>query len=1493
MKSDRRDGGQPIGAVMVVGGGVGGMQAALDLANSGFKVYLCESGTAIGGRMAQLDKTFPTNDCSMCIISPRLVETARQMNIELMTDTEVHKVEGEAGNFAVTIRHKPRYIDVSKCTGCTECAQVCPVVIPGHFDEAMSSQRAAYKLYPQAVPNAFAIEKKGIAACRNACPSGQRVQGYIALIREGRYDDALRVIKEDNPFPGICGRICNHRCEDACNRRLMDQALDIRALKRFVTDKVYDQPRPEVTPIPHTQEKRVAIIGAGPCGLTAARDLVKAGYPVTVFEALPVPGGMLRVGVPEYRLPAEIIEREIADIIDTGVDLRLNSPVTNLNEVFDQGFDAVLIAVGAHEGIRLPIPGADLRGVYVNTIFLRDVRLGRAPKLGSRVIVIGSGDVAMDFARTAVRMGKEVHIHYRRTRNEAPADPLEIEHAEEEGVTFHYLSNPVEIIGDEKGRVTGVRFIRMALGEPDETGRCRPEPVPGSEHTVECESVIFSVGQRAGLGFIPESVGVGMTRQRTIAVNPNTYAATRPGVFAAGDVTSGTAFVIEAVAAGHKVASSIDRYLRGEEMEPELKPELPVVRFTKDDIAERLARGTAQTAPRVRMRTLSQHDRIRTFEEVSLGFTDEEAAEEAARCLACGVCSECLSCFYKCGLHAIDHDMAERLEEVQVGSIILAPGYDVYDATQSEEFGFGRYPNVVNSLQFERILSASGPTMGHVERPSDHKPPRKIAFLQCVGSRDQNHPYCSGVCCMYATKQSIIAREHDRAIEPTIFFIDMRAYGKGFDAYYERARSEHGVRFVRSMISRIAQDPETKNLLISYVDEATGSVVEEEFDLAVLSVGMVPSSTTKGLAKRLGIDLNPYGFARTDTFTPLSTSRPGVFTCGVFQGPKDIPETVAQASGAAAAASEALAASRGSMVGGKTYPNERPLDGEEPRIGVFVCRCGSNIGGVVDVAGLKEYASSLGNVVYADENLYTCSQDTQEKIKKAVEEHGLNRVVVASCSPRTHEPLFQETIREAGLNPYLFEMANIRDQCSWVHMSQKGEATAKAYDLVRMAVASARFTEPLHRLSKPVIPRGLVIGGGLSGMSAALGLAEQGFQVFLVEKEAELGGMLRRIHTTIDGKDVRAFLRERIGRVMGHPRITVLLNTSVTGFSGYVGNFKTVLSIPGRGAEELEHGAVIVATGGEELKPKEYLYGDAPQVVTQLELEEMLATDPGRSASFGEVVMIQCVGSRNEERPYCSRVCCAEAVKNALALKERNPHMRVIVLYRDMRTYGLLEEHYTRARKAGVIFLRYDETQKPEVSQENGRIVLSFESPVLKRRLSFRPDLLALSAAVLPADTAALAALMKVPRTQDGFFLEAHMKLRPVDFATDGIYLCGVAHSPKMIDECITQAAAAVSRACTVLSKEQILVGGVVSVVDKERCAACLSCVRVCPYNVPVIDAEGAAEIEIARCQGCGLCASECPAQAITLQHFTTDQINAKSRALLERIAFAACETGP
>jgi heterodisulfide reductase subunit A-like polyferredoxin len=1030
--------------------------------------------------------------------------------------------------------------------------------------------------------------------------------------------------------------------------------------------------------------------------------------------------------------------------------------------------------------------------------------------------------------------------------------------------------------------VAGVEAVNVTFMEFDNEGRLTLETQEGSEHILPCEIVIFAIGQRPGLGFIPESAGVEITRQTTIAVNPNTMAATRPGIFSAGDAVTGTAYVIEAVASGQKAAGSIHRYLRGEESESSLGQKLPVVKMSKEEVQEKITSGEVQKACRVHMKSREPKQRSLSFEEVALGYTEEEAKAEAARCLDCGLCSECLCCYYKCGLSAIHHDMVEREEEISVGSVILAPGYEIYNARLSQEYGWGRYPNVINSLQFERLLSASGPTMGHVNRPSDGQPPRKIAFLQCVGSRDQNHPYCSAVCCMYATKEAIIAKEHEKEIQPTIFFIDIRAYGKGFDTYYERAKKEYGVRYVRCAISRVAENPRSKNLFITYLDDA-GEIREEEFDLVVLSVGMTPSASARELGKNLGIELDDYGFAKTDVLAPLATSRPGVYVCGVFQGPKDIPETVAQASGAAAAASEILCEVRGTMVSRKEYPEQKDVKEEVPRIGVFVCRCGNNIGGVVDVPGIKEYAESLGNVVFADENLYTCSQDTQEKIKKAIEEHQLNRVVVASCSPRTHEPLFQETIREAGLNRYLFEMANIRDQCSWVHMNQKEEATAKARDLVRMAVANAQWIRPLQEVNKGVIKRGLIIGGGLAGMTAALGLADQGYEAVLVEKEGELGGNLRHLRRTLDGKDVSQYLRDLKSRVTQHPRIQVFTDTVIKDFSGYVGNFKTWLRVgSGMLTREVEHGVTIIATGGEELKPKEYLYGEDPRVLTQQELETLLAGDYNKGTELKEIVMIQCVGSRNEERPYCSRVCCAEAVKNALTLKALNPQTKVIILYRDMRMYSFLEQSYARARKAGILFLRYEEDRKPEVRGHDGKLMVTLYNPVLREEISFHPDLLVLSTATVPANTSELASILKVPRTADGFFLEAHMKLRPVDFASEGMYLCGLAHAPKMMDESLSQAMAAVARACTILAKDQIQVGGVISVVNPEKCAACLTCVRVCPYHVPVINADGVAEIEIAMCQGCGICASECPGKAITLQHFTDEQIMAKCDVLFD-----------
>jgi len=854
------------------------------------------------------------------------------------------------------------------------------------------------------------------------------------------------------------------------------------------------------------------------------------------------------------------------------------------------------------------------------------------------------------------------------------------------------------------------------------------------------------------------------------------------------------------------------------------------------------------------------------------------------QCIGCGLCERV------CLAKAINYGDTLTQEKIEVGSVILAPGYEVFDARLRPEFGYGVHANVVTSIEFERLLSATGPHRGHLLRPSDGTIPERIAFIQCVGSRDSQcgNDYCSSVCCMYATKEAIIAKEHVHFVKPTIFYMDVRAHGKGFDAYYERAKSEYGIRFIKCMVSKVREQIKTKNLLLSYVNEE-GKIEEEEFDLVVLSVGMVPSKATAEMAARMGVELDGHGFCKTRPFEPTATSRPGIFVCGAFEAPKDIPETVSQASGAVADATGKIAASRGTMVTRKEYPPEADVAGEDPRIGVFVCHCGINIGGVVNVPGVKEYARTLRNVVYADENLYTCSQDTQEKIKNAITEHKLNRVIVASCSPRTHEPMFRETIREAGLNQFLFEMANIRDQCSWVHMRQKAAATEKAKDLIRMAVANARLIRSLDQLTVPVIPKGLVIGGGVAGMTASLKLAEQGYEVYLVEKENELGGNLRNLHYTLEGEDVQAYLRSLIDRVTNHPAIEIMTNSQVASFSGSKGNFSTGLKVgPSMEYRKIEHGVTILATGAQESKPAEYHYGEDSRILTQLELEQRIASHPEDIARAKRVVMIQCVGSRDETRPYCSRTCCASAVKNALKIKEVNPDAQIYVLYRDMRTYGLMESYYARARKEGILFVRYVPEEKPEVKKNGDGLSVRFIDRILREPVEVEPDLLVLSAATVPRENAEVSMHLKVPRTAEGFFLEAHMKLRPVDFATDGIYLAGSGHGPKLISESISQASAAVARACTILSKDKMLVGGVVAIVDGERCAACLTCVRVCPYEVPVINVRGEAEIDVSKCKGCGSCAAECPARAIELMHFRNDQLEAKSQALMLEITQTA-----
>ena len=845
---------------------------------------------------------------------------------------------------------------------------------------------------------------------------------------------------------------------------------------------------------------------------------------------------------------------------------------------------------------------------------------------------------------------------------------------------------------------------------------------------------------------------------------------------------------------------------------------------------------------------------------------------------------KCRACEKFCSVKAVDFSQTDQIIELQVGSIILCPGFNKFEAGLVPQYGYGRYPNVISSIEFERILSASGPYQGELLRPSDRQRAQKIAWIQCVGSRGESpqNSYCSSVCCTYAIKEAIVANEHSPIpLDTAVFFMDMRTFGKGFEAYYERAMNEYGVRFIRCRPSVIEEVPETRNLRIKYETE-DGKLIKEEFDLVVLSIGLEPSKGVKELANGLGIELNKYGFCKTDGFLPIETSKPGIFVCGAFSGPKDIPETVTQASAATASAAALLSSARNSLVKKKEYPPQRDIRGETPRIGVFICHCGVNIGGVVNVPEIREYAASLPDVVYAEANLYTCSQDTQELIKEKIREHDLNRVVVAACSPRTHEPLFQETIRDGGLNKYLFEMANIRDQCSWVHKEYPEGATEKAKELVKMAVAKARLIQPLTELSVSVVNKALVIGGGIAGMTAALKLAEQGFKCFLVEKSDKLGGNLRDIYWTLDGKDVQQFLKETIDRVYHHKLIEVYLNAEIKDITGYIGNFKTTVMRP-EAEETLEHGVIIVATGGQEYKPKEYLYGEQPNVITQKELEHKLATHTLEGKALNNVVMIQCVGSRNQERPYCSRVCCSQAIKNALKIKEINPSANIYVLYKDVRTYGFREEFYTKARAEGVMFIQYDDSHKPEVILKNGKLNVAVLEPILGEKVAIDCDLVALSSGIIPNKVDELASLLKTPVNEDGFLMEAHVKLRPVDSSNRGIFLCGMAHSPQMIDESISQAMGAAGRASIPLSRGYVAVEGIVSSVDEEKCIGCGLCESVCVFEairLKLVNGVNKAETIPALCTGCGLCAASCPQQAVTMGHFTDDELMAQINAL-------------
>jgi heterodisulfide reductase subunit A2 len=843
---------------------------------------------------------------------------------------------------------------------------------------------------------------------------------------------------------------------------------------------------------------------------------------------------------------------------------------------------------------------------------------------------------------------------------------------------------------------------------------------------------------------------------------------------------------------------------------------------------------------------------------------------------------KCRICEGICKNDAIDFAMKPERIEVKVGAVILAPGIDTFDPKIRDEFGYGRFQNVVTSLDYERLLCATGPYEGEILRASDKKHPHKIAWIHCVGSRQVipgGNSYCSAVCCTYTQKQVILTKDHDSEAECTIFHNDIRSYGKDFERFYQRAEKLPGVRFVRSYVSLGKEIPGTNNVTIRYSTPQDG-VKEEEFDMIVLSVGLTPPANFLKLADTFGIELNSHGFCKTNPVNPMETTRPGIFVSGAFQGPMDIPESVVTASGAGSQCGELLSHRRGALSKARIYPAERDVSQEEPRVGVYVCHCGANIGRIVNVPSAVEYAKTLPGVVHAEESLFICSTEAAAMLAEDIRDRGLNRVVVAACTPRTHEPLFRDTLREAGINQYFFDMANIREHCSWVHSREKENATQKAKDIIRMSVARTHLLQPLKEFELPVDKRALVVGAGLAGLTSALSIANQGHEVYLVEKEKELGGIARKLHYTLDGLDVQAYLRDIIQKVYQNPLIHVYSGADITQASGYVGNFVTQVKSD-RGLTVIKHGVTVIAVGADESKPTEYLYGQDERVMTHLELEASITNGEEKVVNAKNVVMIQCVGCRQEDRNYCSRICCSESVKNALKLKEINPEIDIYILFRDIRTYGYNEDYYKEASDKNVKFIRYDVPDKPKVEtvSEGGRNILrvSLTDPVLNRELAIDADVVALAAAVVPsAGSQEVSKLFKVTLGPDGFFNEAHVKLRPVDFAAEGVYLCGIAHYPKLIGETINQAYGAAGRALTLLSNDTVTASGSVCDVDENRCISCGACITACTYGAIEFYASPQgrkAKVNPVLCKGCGLCNSKCPTNAIFLQHYTDDEI--------------------
>ena len=1477
------------GAVMVVGGGIAGMQSALDLAEMGFFVHLVEKNPAIGGRMAQLDKVFPTNDCAMCIISPKLNDVGGHINIEVMNNSEVMGISGEPGNFKVQVKKKPRYIDSVKCTACGDCAKACPVDIPSEFNQGMNNRTVTFKSYAQAYPNSYSLTKEGVSPCVLTCPANVNAHGYVTLAGKGRFQEALEVILDNLPMPGSLGRICAHPCETECRRKQMDEPMAIRDIKRLVADNADIKTAGETFLKSEPREERVAIVGAGPAGLTAAWHLARQGVKCTIFEKSSVAGGALRLGIPDYRLPVNIIQEEVDFIVEySGAELKLGQALGvdfTIDSLFEQGFKAVFVATGAGRDFSLGLPGEDSSKVIPCGQFLTDVNLGNLPDFtGKRILVLGGGNVAMDVARTAVRCGaSSVTAACRECRVIMPAWAWEVHEAEEEGVRI----SPLRLPKSFEETATGIK-VNFGTMVNNQDPRNFLEDTASAVVTEEYDIVIRSLGQLPSTElFKDKAAGIEFGRADSIVVDPTTFETGRAGVFAGGDVKTGANIAIQAVAAGKEVAISILRMFNGQDL---AEGRVPMAFTGKETYLDVPLHDPKKARSKMPVRLASE--RAKDFGEFELGLSVEDGMAEAARCISCGACCQCYRCVKACLPQALTletHAQKDEIVELEVGAVVMATGFDPFNPANSETYRYSQWPNVLTSMEFERILSASGPFQGHMVRPSDHKEPTRIAWLQCVGSRDINRcdkRYCSAVCCMYAIKEAVIAKEHASGdLNASIFYMDIRTYGKDFEKYYERAKTA-GVNFVRSRVHTLT--PQINgDVALEYIDEE-GNRRTEIFDMVVLSIGLTPPATLPEMASRMGFMLNEDGFIHTESFSPVTTSRAGIHACGVVNEPKDIPYTVMEASAAADAAGTEIAEARFTRTKTLSYPEERDVTNETPRVGVFVCHCGINIASVIDVEAVRQYASTLPFVEVAERYLFTCSQDSQGKIKEAIIENKLNRVVVASCSPRTHEPMFRETLAQAGLNKYLFEMANIRDHDSWVHQATPDRATKKAKDLMRGAVAKAALLAPMYQTRMGLVHEALVVGGGVAGLNAALSLAEQGFPVHLLEKSGELGGNAHKVFPR--ELDVKGYLADLIQKAQDHPKVTIYMDSRPKYSSGFLGNFETTVEGPA-GETIIPHGVTILCAGGHGHEPHSYLYGEHDKVILALDMDAKLAANDSAITNGPKTfTFIQCVESREPDRPYCSKICCTHSLENALIILDRNPEATVYILYRDVRAYGYREKLYQEARSRGVRFVRYDVDAKPVVEPgPDGKVRITVKDHVLMRPLEIDADFLTLASGVDPTPMRDLVEIFKGQLTAEGFLLEAHMKLMPVDLATHGQYLAGLAHYPKPLSETITQAKATGARAAGILGKETIYVGGVVAVVDPLKCAVCCTCVRACPVSVPKIvtneedpAARGNAFMEPAICQGCGVCVAECPGKAIKLQFYTDEQMIAKVMALAE-----------